>query len=115
VPADKTVLVVSKGDDELLRFERQRGWHFPQNAEGVYAGYYPVDSSEAIAQLEQLRAKGAEYLLFPASASWWLQHYTAFKTHLERRYRALEIRSGACRIFALNDVNGGNGEIHGSN
>jgi len=42
VPLNAAVLVVSKGDDDLLQLEGQRAWHFPPAAEGGYAGYYPV-------------------------------------------------------------------------
>ena len=38
VPADATVLVAAKGDEELLRLGGRTGWHFPRTAEGTYAG-----------------------------------------------------------------------------
>ena len=60
LPSDATVLVVSSGDDELLKLgANRRGWHFPQMEDGTYAGYHPGDSAEAIAHLEALREKGA--------------------------------------------------------
>jgi len=41
VPGGATVAIVSRGDDELLELpDERRGWHFPQRADGVYAGYY---------------------------------------------------------------------------
>ena len=66
LPADARVLVISKGDDDLLRLDGRHGWHFPQTAGGVYAGYHPADSTQAIAHLETLRARGAE---FPVNSS----------------------------------------------
>jgi hypothetical protein len=90
LPRNATVIVVSKGDDELLRLDGRRAWHFPQTEHGQYAGHYPSDSAEAIAHLEELRTKGAEFLLFPETALWWLEHYEEFNQHLENRYgRAL--------------------------
>jgi GT2 family glycosyltransferase len=86
LPPASTVVVVSKGDDELLRLDGRWAWHFPQSEDGVYAGQYPADDEEAIAHLESLRAKGAEFLLFPATAFWWLEHYEGFRRHLEGRY-----------------------------
>ena len=65
VPADGTVAVVSKGDAELLEIDGRSAWHFPQRADGTYAGYYPFDSASAIAHLEELRGKGADHLAFP--------------------------------------------------
>ena len=67
LPAEATVIVVSKGDNELLELDGKRAWDFPQNEEGVYAGYHPADSAGAIAHLEELRAKGGEF----ASLSWY--------------------------------------------
>jgi len=85
LPPDATVLVVSKGDDDLLKFEGRKGWHFPRDKDGGYAGN-PADSAEAVAQLEALRAKGGQYLLFPEPAFWWLEHYQEFQQHLDGRY-----------------------------
>ncbi len=60
LPPDATVLVVSDGDDELLRLgASRRGWHFPQMEDGTYAGHHPGDSAEAIAHLESLREQGS--------------------------------------------------------
>ena len=70
----------------------------------AYAGYYPAGSCEAIAQLEGLRAKGAQYLLFPKTAFWWIEHYPEFARHLENRYRLIVRRKDtedACMIFDL--------------
>src|SRR4029453_4504637 len=36
------VAVISRGDHELLAFDRRHGWHFPQTADGVYAGHHPA-------------------------------------------------------------------------
>ena len=103
LPPETTVAVVSKGDNELLKLVGRKAWHFPQTADGVYAGYYPADSAEAIAQLEALRAKGADFVLFPRTAFWWLEHYAEFGQHLESRYRAAVRQQGTCLIFALCD------------
>jgi GT2 family glycosyltransferase len=101
LPAGATVLVVSNGDDELLRLDGMRGWHFPQSEDGLFAGHHPADSADAIARLEALRAMGAEFLLFPSTALWWLEHYEAFRVHLESHYALLVRREEICLIFAL--------------
>jgi hypothetical protein len=85
LPFGATVLVVSKGDDDLLKFKGRTGWHFPQDEDGAYAGN-PADSADAVARLEALRAKGAGYLLFPEPAFWWLEEYPGFKQHLDQHY-----------------------------
>jgi hypothetical protein len=96
--------VVSKGDDELLELNGKKAWHFPQNRDGLYAGYHPADSAEAIAHLEELWAKGGDYLLFPSSAFWWLEHYKEFDQHLKSRYRVALHEEETCKIFALGEV-----------
>jgi glycosyltransferase involved in cell wall biosynthesis len=99
-PAGASVLVVSKGDDALVELQGRRGLHFPQNERGVYAGHYPEDSGAAIAHLEALRAKGAEYLLFPATSLWWLEHYRGLTRYLETRYVKLH-DDEICRLYRL--------------
>jgi GT2 family glycosyltransferase len=101
VPADATVIVVSKGDDELLDLGLRRAWHFPQDDEGAYAGYYPADSTEAIIQLERLRDRGGEYLVIPRSALWWLDYYGELRQYLQSRCRLVVHRDDACVIFGL--------------
>jgi hypothetical protein len=87
VPEGATVLVVSKGDDDLVEVEGRKAWHFPQLDDGTYSGHHPADDDEAIAELERLRERGAEYLVLPASSMWWLDHYQGFRRHLERYER----------------------------
>lgn len=101
VPIGSTVAVISKGDALLLNFDSRNGWHFPQNNEGRYAGYYPVCSSAAIAHLESLRARGAQYLLIPSSAFWWFEHYQGFGHHLTQRYHLLKYLEDTCAIYCL--------------
>lgn len=101
VPAGATVLVVSKGDDELLLLEGRVGWHFPQVDGGVYSGHHPADSDEAIRKLEKLRRRGATFFVLPASAFWWLDHYAGFAAHLTERYRVVLRNPEACLIFDL--------------
>jgi len=101
VPAGSIVAVVSRGDDELLAFERRRGWHFPRTDKGVYAGHHPADSAVAIAHIEDLRKRGAEYLLIPRTGFWWLEHYTEFRDYLESRCRRVWRDERTCVLYAL--------------
>jgi glycosyltransferase involved in cell wall biosynthesis len=89
VPRDGVVMVVSKGDEELVKFDGRKGCHFPEAAGGGYAGYHPRDSAAAIEGLEASRAKGRQFLLFPGTALWWLDHYDGFRIYLEARYSKL--------------------------
>jgi hypothetical protein len=102
VPLNATVLVVSRGDDQLLRLGPRQTLHFPQDEDGKYAGYHPADSDDAIAMVERLRDRGADYLVLPASAFWWLEHYEAFKHYLENRYQVVESNEN-CWIVHLSE------------
>jgi glycosyltransferase involved in cell wall biosynthesis len=108
VPEGSRVLVVSRGDEELVKFEGREGWHFPQTAEGVYAGYHPADSASAITHLEALRARGGQFLLVPRTALWWLRHYVELREHLERRHVRL-VEDGSCALYQLSGVGMGAG------
>jgi GT2 family glycosyltransferase len=99
VPDDAAVLVVSRGDRELVALGERVTDHFPQAPGGAYLGHHPRDSDDAIAQLERLRASGAAYLVLPETAYWWLDHYRGFADHLRGHYRAAG--RDACTIFEL--------------
>jgi len=101
VPKGATVLVISRGDAELLQFDNRRGWHFPQADTGVYAGHHPADSRAAIAHLEALRRRGARYLVLPRTSFWWLEHYAEFAKHLNARYRCLVNDASTGMLFML--------------
>ena len=109
MPAEAKIAVVSKGDEELLQLHGRESWHFPQTQGGIYAGYHPADSAAAITHLEDLRARGAEYLLFPATAFWWLSHYGDFGRYLGRHRRVYD--DSDCIIFDLTSAEDGNGEV----
>jgi GT2 family glycosyltransferase len=106
LPTGSVVVVVSRGDDNLLQLGPRRAWHFPQTEAGVYAGCYPVDSGEAIAHLEEIRRKGGDYLLFPSTALWWLGFYGDFQKHLESHYPCVW-SDPSCLIFQLTTTPGG--------
>lgn len=105
-PSAATVLVVSKGDEDLLnllRADGRKAWHFPQLPDGSYPGFYPADSQAAIMELEHLRADGGEFLLIPRIAFWWFDHYRDFAQHLEARYPQIFRHQDTCWIYALCD------------
>jgi glycosyltransferase involved in cell wall biosynthesis len=101
LPAGATVLVVSRGDEELVALEGRVGWHFPQAEDGRYAGYHPEDSEVAVRHLEELRVRGATHLVIPATSAWWLDHYADFHQHLEQRFAVVAADSATCVAFDL--------------
>jgi hypothetical protein len=103
VPAGARGLVVSRGDDQLLSLNGRQGLHFPQAVNGIYAGYYPADSDEAIAHLEEVRGEQrADFLVFPHTGTWWLDHYAGLRRHLETRHRRVALEEGTAVIYSLN-------------
>jgi GT2 family glycosyltransferase len=101
VPVGATVLIVSRGDEQLLRIDGRRAWHFPRDDAGGYAGHHPADSAEAVARLEAQRAAGAEYIVFPATGMWWLEHYEGFRRHLDDGYTRIFSDPASCVIFDM--------------
>jgi hypothetical protein len=101
LPPESSVLVVSNGDPDLVELDRCEGLHFPQDSDGDYAGYHPADSQTAIQHLEELRQRGARYLVFPKPSTWWLDHYEDFRRYLESRYRTVMRQRHVCTIFDL--------------
>jgi hypothetical protein len=100
VPEGSTVLVASRGDEALVSIEGREGWHFPRDEQGVWPGYYPADGAEAIEHLEDLRARGAQYLVLPETAFWWLDHYGELAQFLDRRCDRV-LSDESCVIYAL--------------
>ena len=101
VPEGSVVLIVSKGDEDLLRMDGYRTWHFPRDEWGTYAGHHPSTSAEAIGHLRQLYGQGAQYLVFPATAAWWLDHYRELADHLATAHSLVASEEGVCAIYEL--------------
>jgi Glycosyl transferase family 2 len=68
---------------------------------GEYDSRRPRDSNEAISCLETIRARGAQYLLLPANALWWLDDYQKFRQYVEARYPVVVHNKETCIIFDL--------------
>src|SRR5207249_9788618 len=100
LPKQTTAVVISRGDEELLSLGGRVAWHYPQFHDGRYAGHYPVDSAEAVRQLETLRSRGGRFLIVPGTAFWWLEHYEGLRHHLDDHAKRLWT-DGDCTIYQL--------------
>ena len=98
VPEGATVIVVSRGDQELVELPARTGWHFPQTDGNIWAGYHPETSADAVRELEELHARGADYFLLPGTSAWWLEHYEGLREHLDGYLRVTEPHEG-CVLF----------------
>jgi hypothetical protein len=101
VPVGASALVVSKGDAALLDLPGVSAAHFPQDDDGGYAGHHPADGAQATRQLEALRRSGAEFLVIPATARWWLDFYEELAQHLSGQAELVADVPGACMVYAL--------------
>ena len=102
IPTGTTIAVVSRGDDALLDLGEATAWHFPLATDGRWAGHYPADSAAAVEQVEAVRLAGAEYLLLPEPAFWWLDHYSGLGDHLLRHGEEVA-RTPDLRLYRLAD------------
>jgi glycosyltransferase involved in cell wall biosynthesis len=101
VPKEATVVVASKGDDELLKLSGRNAWHYPQGSGGVYAGHHPADGRTALAHLDELRARGGEFFVLPSTALWWLDHYPELDLRLSNECRLVSRAKDPCLIYDL--------------
>jgi hypothetical protein len=102
VPGGTIVAVISRGDDDLIRFDRHVGWHFP-TLKDLDSGEYPADSAEAVGQVQDVVREGARYLVIPATSAWWLDHYIGLRRYLDEQHDLLSEGDGACVIYALDE------------
>jgi len=98
VPHGALVVSVDKNDPTLLERSGRRGWHFPDLR--LHGGGYPPDDAAAATYLDDLRAQGAEYLVFPKTALWWLEHYEKFRGELDAVH-SCAWNDGTCVIYKL--------------
>jgi hypothetical protein len=102
IPAGARVLVVSKGDQWLLRLDGPCGVHFPADTTGRYRGHHPVDSAEAICLLDHERRNGAQFIVFPARTVWWLDFYDDLREHLEQHDKRIW-HDATCVVYQLTE------------
>jgi GT2 family glycosyltransferase len=97
-PRGAAIAVIDKWDPTLLHLARRRGWHFPDRR--LLPDGYPVDSRAAIRHLASFERRGADFLVVPCSAFWWLDAYPGLVAHLERRAEQAW-SDDLCRIYRL--------------
>jgi aminoglycoside 2''-phosphotransferase len=81
VPAGRSFVLVNKGSALPLSGGR-RPIPFPER-HGEWAGY-PENDRDAVAELERLRAGGAQFVVLPGPMRYWLEAYPGLGEHLSR-------------------------------
>jgi len=100
-PANALIVVADNGDPTTLHYAERKGWHFLEK-NGIYDGE-PKDSAQAIVDLEELRKRGASYLVFTSNTAWWLDYYEIFGQYVESTSTLVEATS-EFKIYKLNPV-----------
>ena len=91
----RTTITWNTGDGSEGRIYLSQG--------GAHDSSCPLDSDDAINRLEAIRARGAQYLLLPVTAFWWLDHYQKFREHLESHCQVVVRDENTCIIFDLRE------------
>jgi len=98
---DALIVAADTGDPTIFYYAERKGWHFLER-DATYAGN-PSDSQQAIADLEQLRRRGATHLVFTTNTLWWLHYYPEFAQHLAKSAELIEA-TPEFRIYKLTGV-----------
>jgi len=81
------IIAADNGDPTVFYYAHRKGWHFLE--EGIYQGD-PLNSVQAIQNLEKLRSRGADCMVFDKSTIWWLDYYKEFAAHLSKTAKLVE-------------------------
>jgi 4-amino-4-deoxy-L-arabinose transferase-like glycosyltransferase len=100
-PPNALVVAADNGDPTVLYYAERKGWHFLEK-DGIYDGE-PKDSAQAIVDLEQLRKRGASYLVFTSNTSWWLDYYEQLGQYVQRTATLVD-ETSEFKIYKLNPV-----------
>jgi 4-amino-4-deoxy-L-arabinose transferase-like glycosyltransferase len=100
-PSNTLVVAADNGDPTVLYYAERKGWHFLEK-NGIYDGE-PRDSAQAIVDLEELRKRGASYLVVTSNTSWWLDYYEQLGEYV-RRTATLMDETSDFKIYKLNPV-----------
>jgi hypothetical protein len=99
LPDDEPVLVVSEGNEALLRLGR-KALDFPVDRRGEHRSISSIGQDAIAAQLTDMRARGLRYLVVPDTARQGLGRSGA----LRKCRREVAIREGICAIYELENA-----------
>ena len=99
VPPDATVVVVSKGDEQLLDLECGEAWHLPASPDGSYIGYHPPDATGRSSSWSARGPGALTISCFPRLRSGG-SSITRLAQHVSERYPQI-VEDDSCAIYAL--------------
>ena len=101
IPRNATVLVVSRGDEELLRHRPPAArCTFPRTSSGATPATTRRTATLRSQSSRACARAAREYLLLPSTAFWWLDYYEGLRDHLERNYPPI-VSADDCVVFEL--------------
>jgi 4-amino-4-deoxy-L-arabinose transferase-like glycosyltransferase len=95
------VIAADNGDPTIFYYAERKGWHFTEK-DGIFYGE-PRDSAQAIVDLEGLRKRGANFLVFSSDTSWWLDYYQELGNYVAGNSRLVE-GTPEFKIYKFNPV-----------
>ncbi len=99
-PPGAIIVIADLGDPTAFYYGGRKGWHFLEE-NGLYNGH-PADSAAAIANLADLRRRGAGYLAFYSGTMWWPDYYKEFAQYLASTAK-IETDTPGYRIYRLTE------------
>ena len=100
-PANALIVAADIGDPTIFYYAERKGWHFLEK-DGIYDGE-PIDSTQAIVDLERLRRRGASFLVFTSDTSWWLDYYEQLRGYVASNSNGVEA-TREFKIYKLNPM-----------
>jgi len=104
VPERDALIVVDDGHWDIGSLVAPRKCIPFLEKDGRYWGR-PPDDATAIQEIERLRKAGARFMVFAATAMWWLDHYATMHQYLRTQFRCV-LEDAQLAIFELRE--GGN-------
>jgi hypothetical protein len=98
VPEQASLILVDEQEFGRLLVGKRRPLPFLER-NGEWWGR-PATATDAVAELERMRAEGAGYIAFVWPAFWWLEYYSELRRHLQVGYPCI-LRNDRLVVFRL--------------
>jgi hypothetical protein len=84
IPPEKSFILV---DDTQVKIAGRRALPFLEKNGNNWGA--PPDDAAAIGELERMRQRGADFLVFAWPAFWWFEYYPGFLSHVRSQFRCI--------------------------
>jgi hypothetical protein len=101
VPEEESFILVDEGNFVGTNFLQRHPIAFLER-EGQYWGP-PANDSDAICALDEMRKKGAGFLVVAWPAFWWMDYYREWAAYIRSRFPCIE-QNQRIRVFDLRNI-----------